>query len=189
MSYPKKISRETILDSAMAHIEAHGVAELSMRTLATALGVTPNALYRYFTNKAELEYALAEAGGHLMLTALKQAAADLPPLLAIAAVAKAYFQFARSQPQLYAIKMRYCNNQDGEPQSYDAVWAFVMGLAEGLHTPWDPQDLALSLWAFLHGMVELDRAQLLADNKATTALDVGLQVMLAGLMPGMAGLP
>jgi len=46
MSYPKKISRETVLETALAFIESQGLAELSMRTLAGSLGVTPNPLER-----------------------------------------------------------------------------------------------------------------------------------------------
>ena len=55
MSYPKKTSRETILEAAIGLIEAQGLDQLSMRALAAQLGVTPNALYRYFASKAELE--------------------------------------------------------------------------------------------------------------------------------------
>lgn len=182
MSYPKKISRETILVSAMAYIEAHGLAELSMRTLAAELGVTPNALYRYFASKAELEYAMAEEAGRLLLSALEKAAARKDPAQAIQAVAKAYIKFARGNSELYAVKMRHCASDDSRPDSHDAVWDFVMQLAGSLPTPWAPQDLALSLWAFLHGMVELDRANLLDGQKPEAAMAVGLEVMLAGLM-------
>ena len=62
MSYPKKTSRETILEAAIGLIESNGVDELSMRSLAAQLGVTPNALYRYFASKQELEVAMALCG-------------------------------------------------------------------------------------------------------------------------------
>ena len=75
MSYPKKISRETVLACAMGFVEEHGLAELSMRSLAAQLGVTPNALYRYFPSKAELEYAVADEVGKLLLQVLEKAAA------------------------------------------------------------------------------------------------------------------
>jgi AcrR family transcriptional regulator len=186
MSYPKKISSGTVLDCALSYVEAHGLAELSMRSLATELGVTPNALYRYFASKAELEYAMAEEGGKRLLVVLEKAAAKKSPDQAMVAVAKAYFKFARSNPELYALKMRHCR-RESEPDSYDAVWRFVMSLASALPTCWDAQDLAMSLWAFLHGMVELDRADMLHGRKPETTIDVGLQVMLAGLMTGLKG--
>lgn len=182
MSYPKKISRETILEAAMASIEAHGLAELSMRSLAAQLDVTPNALYRYFASKAELESAMADAGGRLLLNDLEAAVGGMPLPESIRAVAKAYVRFARGKPALYALKMQHCASEGMGHGSHADVWAFVTKLAGDLPTPWDPKDLALSLWAFLHGVVELDRAHLLDSKPAEAAIDVGLGVMLAGLM-------
>jgi AcrR family transcriptional regulator len=185
MSYPKKISRETILESAMAYLENHGLAELSMRTLATNLGVTPNALYRYFASKADLEYAMADEAGRLLLSTLQKAADGQQAPAAIISMAKAYVQFARHYPELYAVKMHHCAHDGSEPDSHTDVWGFVITLAASLNSPWDAKDLATSLWAFLHGMVELDRANLLDGQAPDTAIQVGLEVMLAGLMTRM----
>jgi AcrR family transcriptional regulator len=187
MSYPKKISRETVLEAALAFIEARGAAELSMRTLATQVGVTPNALYRYFASKAELESAMADAGGRMLLADLEQAAAGSALPESIRAVAKAYVRFARGKPALYALKMQHCAQEGMDQGGHADLWAFVTGLASELPTPWDPKDLALSLWAFLHGMVELDRAQLLEGRTAEASIDVGLDVMLAGLLAHITG--
>ncbi|MBF4499668.1 hypothetical protein, partial [Vibrio vulnificus] len=55
-------------------------------------------------------------------------------------------------------------------------------LTSGLPAHWDAQDLAMSLWAFLHGMVELDRADLLEGKSPEATIEVGLDIMLAGLM-------
>lgn len=185
MSYPSKISREAILDCALAFIEAHGQAELSMRTLASQLGVTPNALYRYFASKADLESAMADEGSKLLLADLEAATLGQMPPEAIRAVARAYIRFARRFPELYAIKMRLCGGEQHKPASHDAIWQFVTNLAGGLPTPWHPKELAMSLWAFLHGMVELDRANLLEGQAPETAIEVGLDVMLAGLLAHM----
>jgi AcrR family transcriptional regulator len=182
MSYPKKTSREAILAHAMAYVQDHGVAELSMRTLASDLGVTPNALYRYFASKAELEYAIADEVGKLLLAALEKAAAKNAMPAAIMDVAKAYIRFAHKHPEWYALKMRYCDDDGSEPDSHTDIWGFVIGLAASVPTKWEAKDLALSLWAFLHGMVELARADLLDGQKPEHAIDVGLEVMLTGLM-------
>lgn len=182
MSYPKKISRETVLDSALAFIEAHGLAALSMRTLAGNLGVTPNALYRYFSSKADLEFALVDKGGEMLLAELEHAAKGLAMPEAIRAVSRAYIRFARAYPQLYTIKLQHNGMEQCKTDSHEAIWAFVTQLTSGLPTHWDAQDLALSLWAFLHGMVELDRADLLEGRSPEATIEVGLDIMLAGLM-------
>ncbi|MDI1348462.1 TetR/AcrR family transcriptional regulator [Aquabacterium sp.] len=185
MSYPKKLSREAIVEAALAHIEAHGVDALSMRTLATDLGVTPNALYRYFPSKTDLSFALADEAGRILLSALQAAAQGLTLLDAVRATAQTYLHFARTRPALYAVKMSHCKSGGEEPPSHAQVWDFVLSFTADLHTPWDREDLALSLWAALHGLVELDRADMLDGRDAQATLNVMLDVLLAGLASGL----
>lgn len=181
MSYPQKISRDVVLQAALSQVATHGLDALSMRSLAAHLGVTPNALYRYFPSKGALAYAMADAVGTLMLDVIQRSAQGLHPLQALPVVAQAYVQFARDNPDLYGIKVRHCNEPDA-PESHNQIWRFVTDLAETLHTPWPSQDLAVALWAFLHGMVELDRANALQGRPAELAMQTGLQVMIAGLL-------
>jgi AcrR family transcriptional regulator len=48
------LTRERVVAEALALIAAHGVDALSMRALATRLGVVPGALYRHVRNKEQL---------------------------------------------------------------------------------------------------------------------------------------
>ena len=48
------LNRERILSAALELVDANGVAALSMRRLATKLGVDPMALYRHIPDKAAL---------------------------------------------------------------------------------------------------------------------------------------
>jgi AcrR family transcriptional regulator len=48
------LSRQRVLDHAVAVADAGGLASLTMRSLARELGVRPMALYHYFTNKDEI---------------------------------------------------------------------------------------------------------------------------------------
>jgi AcrR family transcriptional regulator len=185
MSYPKKITRDAVIACAMDLAEAHGLAELSMRMLAAELGVTPNALYRYVASKADLEFAMADEAGKLLLKALQDATRDKPVLSAMHDAALAYLRFALRHPQWYAVKMQHCKNDGSEPDSHADVWRFVMDLAATVPSRWQARDLALSLWAFLHGMVELARAGLLEGRQPEAALSAGLEVMLAGLATGL----
>jgi len=189
MSYPKKLSREAILAAALAHIETHGVDALSMRTLATELGVAPNALYRYFPSKTDLSFALADESGRILLSALQAAAQGLSLLDAVRATAQTYLHFARTRPALYAVKMSHCKAAGEEPPSHAQVWDFVLSFTADLSTPWDREDLALSLWAALHGLVELDRADMLDGRDAQATLNVMLDVLLAGLASGLGSTP
>lgn len=53
------LTRAEILSSALAILDEFGLADLSMRRIATALGVQPGALYWHFDNKQSLLAALA----------------------------------------------------------------------------------------------------------------------------------
>jgi AcrR family transcriptional regulator len=54
MEHRSRLSRERVLDAALAHADAGGLEALSMRKLADELGVAPMALYRHVANKDDL---------------------------------------------------------------------------------------------------------------------------------------
>jgi AcrR family transcriptional regulator len=56
-----ELSREQILDAALAFIDRHGVDELSMRRLAAELGAGTMTIYGYFRDKDELLDAVVDA--------------------------------------------------------------------------------------------------------------------------------
>src|ERR671936_593320 len=58
---PERLSRDRILDAALALVDREGLEALSMRRLAEELDVWPMSLYRYFHDKEELVGALADA--------------------------------------------------------------------------------------------------------------------------------
>jgi TetR/AcrR family tetracycline transcriptional repressor len=55
-----RLSRETVVDGALALTDAEGLEGLTIRRLATHLGVTPMALYWHFKNKDELLDGVAD---------------------------------------------------------------------------------------------------------------------------------
>ena len=56
---------------------------LSLRGLAASLGIAPNALYRYFANRAELEAAMAAESARRLYLTLSRAAGKKEPGKAI----------------------------------------------------------------------------------------------------------
>jgi TetR/AcrR family transcriptional regulator, tetracycline repressor protein len=55
-----RLSKQVVVDRALALGDAEGVEALTIRRLATELGVTPMALYWHFRNKEELLAALGD---------------------------------------------------------------------------------------------------------------------------------
>src|SRR3954447_23901273 len=60
----ERLSRDRILDAAVALAREDGPDALSMRRIATELDVWPMSLYRHFRDKDELLDALAGAAAH-----------------------------------------------------------------------------------------------------------------------------
>jgi AcrR family transcriptional regulator len=56
----RALSEDDILVAAMALLDRGGAAALSMRAVAGAVGVAPNALYTYFPTKTALLHALTD---------------------------------------------------------------------------------------------------------------------------------
>jgi TetR/AcrR family tetracycline transcriptional repressor len=58
---PRDLTRDKVIDAALALIDKSGTDALTMRSLAAAIGVTPMALYNHFSNKRDLLSAIAES--------------------------------------------------------------------------------------------------------------------------------
>ena len=89
----------------MDQVSRDGIDGLAIRSVAAALGLALNALYRYFSNLAALQDALAEESRRRLLEALHKAAGKKPPEAAIRSIAKAYVRFAREQPQVFSLTL------------------------------------------------------------------------------------
>ena len=101
----KGLTREIIIDAAQAHIERHGLAAFSLRSLATHLGVRVSSLYNHIGGQSEL---LAQVGLRVvdMLEAAETTAIEGKHREeALRALADTYRGFARAHTELYRIIM------------------------------------------------------------------------------------
>ena len=71
MGRPARLSREAIVAAATALVEDEGPDALTLRSLGSAIGADPSAVYRHLTDKDEL---LRAVGDHL----LRDVVDDLP---------------------------------------------------------------------------------------------------------------
>ncbi|ASR38021.1 transcriptional regulator [Prauserella marina] len=60
MPRPRSLDKDRIATAALAVIDAHGPAGLSMRAVANQLAMSPMALYRYVEDRDELETLVVE---------------------------------------------------------------------------------------------------------------------------------
>ena len=188
MPYPRKVDRRIIIDAAVALVEREGEQALALRRVAEDVGVTANALYRYFATRGMLVAATADAVAHRLSDAIDEGMADLPEgetverrirnLLTI------YSNFAQTNPALYST----FQNADREaaaklprPRYHEILWDQSLSIIEPLVGSEDGPAATVSLWALLHGMWALRQAGVLGGKKPADISDYAFEVIIRGL--------
>jgi AcrR family transcriptional regulator len=76
----RRNTRQALLDAALLRIEAgESFDSLSLRSVARAAGIVPNAFYRHFASMDELGLALVEDSFRTLRAMLREAREHLPP--------------------------------------------------------------------------------------------------------------
>ena len=159
--------RQALLDAALAAPDIEG---LSLRQLATGLGVTPAAAYRHFASREDLLLEVARIG-FTRLESLFAGAFDIsrPPADAAQAqgrfmrLACAYLQFADDEPALWRLifgaqgaACRALSAVLDRRNSYDYLPAALLGLHRTGVVPHPPSERdALFTWSAVHGAASL----------------------------------
>ncbi len=134
-----------ILAAARKLIEDEGVDGLSMRSLGQRLGMKAPSLYKHFPSKEALEATLISIGFEEQAELFGAALRDSPEPLA--AMADAYRDYAKRNPQLYRLMYdRPLNRSLLVAGTEEAAAAPSLEAASG------DEDLARAAWAFGHGM-------------------------------------
>jgi AcrR family transcriptional regulator len=196
--------RRVLMDAAMRLVEERGVDGFTMREVARRAGVSHNAPYHHFEDKAAVVAALAEEG-YEMLLADEMASIDpaAPVLMQIRALGRAYVGFAAKHPDRFRLMNR------PELRSSDAVTdvqaagaaseaplidAIAHGQRTGVFAQGDAEALALAAWSMVHGlaMIAVDgpmRAQVRSPRQLRSMTDAVVDVLLDGLLARPSATP
>ena len=145
MATRKTVNRDAIAAAARRIIDKDSVAALSMRTLATALGIKAPSLYDHVKNRDEV-IALVQSEGLSDFGAGFAAAGE-------SARDKVMFyrEWALANPHLYPIVFQQHLHRDLLPSGLEErVLGLVVQAAGGSHIQ------ARAMWAQLHGLVDLE---------------------------------
>src|ERR1700726_3898672 len=177
MPYPSKTDRQTILSAALKDLARRGIRDLSLRSLAASLGLAPNAIYRYFSDRSALEAALANEAARRLELALRKAAEGCEPVTAIRAMSSAYIKFARDNRHLYEVMMSL-HAPERDATSHQSLWTFTVEQVQRIAGSDRAAQASVALWAFLHGAVALEAAQGLGERKPASGFEFGLDAWL-----------
>jgi AcrR family transcriptional regulator len=177
MPYPSKTNRQTILSAAVKELAHGGIRDLSLRNIAASLDLAPNAIYRYFSDRRALEAALANEAARQLELALRKAAHGCEPITAIREMSSAYTKFARDNCHLYEVMMnRHAPEHDAT--SHQTLWTFTVEQVQRIAGSDRAAQASVALWAFLHGAVALEAAQVLGEIKPASGLEFGFEAWL-----------
>jgi AcrR family transcriptional regulator len=180
MPYPSKTDRETILSAAVKHLAHGGIRDLSLRNLAASLDLAPNAIYRYFSDRSALEAALASEAARQLELALRKAADGCEPVTAIRGMSSAYIKFAKDNRHLYDV-MTSLHAPEHDATSHQCLWTFTVEQVRRVAGSDRAAEASVALWAFLHGAVALEAAQVFGESKPASGLDFGLNAWLVAV--------
>ncbi len=166
--YHKGHVKSDAINIAFEIVGHEGGAKLTMRHLADIIGISHTALYRHYKNKdAVLVKVAAKGFKQVMLQmaeGLKQHELSASKQLSEAAIA--YIIFGLKHRQIYqlmygkfGVKDIFANELGDLSQKMNEILKLIIqkGQAEGDFKPNDVDFLALSLWSFMHGFIELQQ--------------------------------
>ena len=185
MAYPKLLSSAEILKTAI-HLVEQGHAEgLSLRAIASALGVKAPSLYRYFPDKEALEIAIAEEVLSAMRVELQAASESPEPETRFRGIVDAYLRFARERFALYSLIV-----QNRLPGTYGskagkAVWNLLLDVASGISGQRDDTAAAGATSSFLHGYATLEHSGAFGASGPRGGLERGVEAFLSNFRKGV----
>lgn len=153
------------LVTAAAKLLEGGVNAVTLRAMATLVGVSHNAPYKHFKDRNALLAALAERDFLLLKNAFEQArSASRSPLAALKTGIAAFIAFGREHPARYRLMFSdpELASQGGamEAQAIAAFGAFGALVADcqaaGSLPAMNTKGLTALLYSSLHGLIDLE---------------------------------
>lgn len=174
-SEEKERRRNEILDAAEALYSKQGWDSVTMDQVARGARLSRALLYVYFKDKQELLFAVGERAMTVLRDRFRAASASYAKGIdKIEAIGRAYMGYAFEFPHYFDFCSRYHAHSSGDSDTTDegcrlagdqAIGAVVEAIQAGLtdgtvrKDVGDPMMLAVSLWAFSHGLIQLAMAK------------------------------
>ncbi|HEY0198409.1 MAG TPA: TetR/AcrR family transcriptional regulator [Rhodanobacter sp.] len=188
MPYPTKIDRQSVADAALAIVEREGEEALTLRRVAAEVGVTANAIYRYFDSRDALVAATANAAAHRLYIAIDKGLSELPGDETVKNRVRKLFalhsDFAEKNPALWRT-IHNLKPETGadlpEPHYHKLLWDRSLSIIGPLVRPEDGPAATLSVWAQLHGLWSLRQLGVIGGTKPAEIDDFAFDALLRGL--------
>lgn len=159
-SYHHGDLRSALIAAAREALETMPPDQVTLKSLATRLGVSQPAPYRHFSNREALLAAVAADGFTRFRTALIASTEDAPPGEAFERSGLAYLQFGRENMGVYrlmfASKIPVTADDAALEQAGTAAFNILLDSVEPHVPPGHAPVIAIWIWSTLHGLVMLE---------------------------------
>ena len=186
--------RRALLDAALQLVAERGIHNFTLREVARQAGVSHNAPYHHFADKAELVAALTVEGFKALELAVRSTYEQTPgtPLERTLAIGNTYVRFALENPAKFSLMFRpelhqsshgKCEYNDAVKSAADAtVQVLLDGIAASqqaglLRTDLSLDTLALTFSSTMHGLTMLLIDQILVKEKGPSSIEETEQLM------------
>ena len=92
-------------------------------------------------------------------------------------MSSAYIKFARDNRHLYEVMMSL-HAPEHDATSHQSLWMFTVEQVQRIAGSDRAAQASVALWAFLHGAVALEAAQVLGEIKPASGLEFGFEAWL-----------
>jgi AcrR family transcriptional regulator len=167
--------RERLCAAAEQLFAEQGPDAVTMRQLASELGVSPMTPYRYFRDKDEILAAVRTNGFNRFAEALEKARDSAKGARAKGtAVGEAYVTFAFEHPHTYKLMFDLNQPIDGNypelveagRRAHETMSAWVKDHVAAGEMSGNPEEIGVMFWAATHGVVVLEMAGKLPPGSA-----------------------
>lgn len=156
--------RNDILQAALRLVEEKGVAAVTMREVAGALGYSATAIYQHFANKETLLLTLKLQAGDLLTHEIEKARSEQTAAAQLLAMGRAYVRFGLDNPAYY--RLIFQDTEAGvTPTEEDMVrlrrsWTIMRDTLKAWLVELNVQGVNVDqeahvLWAMGHGVTSL----------------------------------
>jgi AcrR family transcriptional regulator len=176
-------------------VHSDGIASLSLRTLAGQVGTSTSAVYSLFGGKSELLGALYEEAFAQFGAAQRAVPVTGDLAVDLAALARAYWTWARAHPDLYPVLFSgVLGDIEPTPAQAAAAAATIEPLSQLVQSATrtgamvgEPGAITFAVWAAVHGAVSLVLAHCAPNDEQTRSdwFDATADAIVRGwLAPG-----
>jgi AcrR family transcriptional regulator len=166
--------RDALLETAARQIATGGSGSLTLRRLVDEVGTSTMAVYTHFGGMQNLRQEVRREGFRRLKAHLDSVGVSKDPLADLALLGWAYYDNALENPHLYRVMFLDHHEPSDDVVGLDTFDQLVAGVARcvsaGRFSAAEPFDLAVQLWAAVHGLVTLELSGLVAPDLAVEML-------------------